>query len=892
MTELFFHKSYCFKEGRTMTWFKWGKNTPPEKKDGPVEHNPNVFIRYLRASVHFLVVTLLGGILRFVFKWFAILAVTVTSGVLLIGFSPQIIETFDNAYPDTLTAKLDLKDIAPLTLSNYFVEESDVFVGGSKKIACYSTAEHRQIIDDPKDVVAFEHAILASEDKMFYDHNGVDGWAILRALGGRFESIVGLPGSKSGASTITMQLAKSLYKDEDGKDAPRTIRQKLREAVTAIRIEHTLNKHQIMQRYMNMPYLGRGQYGIEAASHAYFGKSAKELNADLPKVAFIVALINKPALPDRTVKGDPHPEDTRKENFRRAVRGAQRVLDLMYENRDITNISKIMYAQASVDLEKLVLSPIGNGCYGNDSGRYYTEYVRVDHKEKLALNSGGYDIFLPRDDALQEVLAKAVKMTVDTYLERHQNDLDNDKLRACAYAVQFNGEVLAWVGNVDFKKYKFDACAQGWRSPGSTIKPFTYMSLVQKLVDETMAQEHPPQTIADIVSQVLAKCNVLDAPIGVSLGRGRGVKMIQNFHSRSEPLYRGNISCQLALGESRNAAAMRAGQRGGIKEMIEMIYRLGMPQDAQHIQQPYPTTAIGGSDVRPIGMAGIAAMLNGGFKVTPRFTNDICKNGKSALYTEDDGSPRDCDIKSEHRAPPERVIHPAVAAVMTELMKGPVDLPTGTVHSLRTGVIPGMDPLSSAIWQMKPKEKEALILKFPIEEAGELGGKTGTAANASMGRTSDVWLLLFVPGPAANPEKGIMLVFWMGKDSPEHALGERGTSGGGGFAESGGRNWTHSAATVLRFLQKERGLLQPGNQFRPMLMDDILQGFDARRYSSPIQEIIPDPNGPAVIDPSDPLTSPELVNQLMTEEPEPSPPLPPLRNSEQNRLEPPEIPND
>jgi penicillin-binding protein 1A len=867
-----------------MSWFKKGKGTPEEKRDGADRRKPNLLSRAVKASFRFFFITIIWGTLCFIgrlFKWSLMMtgvaAALVVGGILAIGFFPQIIDTFDGKYPEKLTAKLDLKDIAPLLASNYFAEESNVFVGGNKKVACFSSAEHRQIIDRIEDVPLFEHAIIASEDKSFYEHNGVDGWAILRAIGGHLENAFGLGGSKSGASTITMQLAKSLYKDKNGKDAPRTIRQKLREAVTAIRIEHHLNKHQIMQRYMNMPYLGRGQYGIEAASYAYFGKSAKELNADLPKVAFVVALINKPALPDRMTKGDPYPEETRKENLRRSIRGAQRVLDLMYEERDVTEITKIAYAQASVDLEKLKVFPIGNGCYGGDSGRYYTEHVRVENKDKFALNSGGYDIYLPRDDGLQDVLAKAVKLTVNTYLERHKSDLDNNELRACAYAIQFDGNVLAWVGNVDFKKYKFDACALGWRSPGSTIKPFTYMALVQKLVDETIAAEHPPETIDEIVRQVLAKCNVLDAPIGVSLGRGRGVKMIQNFHSRSEPLYRGNISCQLGLGESRNAAAMRAGQRGGIKEMIKLIYLLGMPQDAKHIQQPYPTTAIGGSDVRPIGMAGLASLPNGGFKVTPRFTYDICKDGKSALFTEEDGSPRDCDKKGDHRDMPERMIHPAVSAAMTELIKGPVDLPTGTVHSLRRGVIPGMDPLSSAIWQLKPKEKEAIMLKFPIEEAGELGGKTGTATNAD-GRTSDVWLLLFVPGPTDDPGKGIMLVFWMGKDSKDHPLGERGTTGGAGFAESGGRNWSHSAATVLKFLQKERGLLQPGNHFQPMIRDDVLLDFDAKRFSSPQQDVISDPDGPQIIDPSDPGTPIELLDQVPKEEPGEPPVSPPVQN--------------
>src|SRR5205085_8410077 len=108
---------------------------------------------------------------------------------------------------------------------------------------------------------------------------------------------------------------------------------------------------------------------------------------------------------------------------------------------------------------------------------------------------------------------------------------------------------------------------------------------------------------------------------------------IENFHSLTEAQYRGEISCEVALGESRNTAAMRAGARAGIRNVIELTYRLGMPKDAKHILQPYPTTAIGASEVNPLAMASTASFLNGGFKVTPRFANDICHDGKSLLYT-------------------------------------------------------------------------------------------------------------------------------------------------------------------------------------------------------------------------------------------------------------------
>ena len=164
-------------------------------------------------------------------------------------------------------------------------------------------------------------------------------------------------------------------------------------------------------------------------------------------------------------------------------------------------------------------------------------------------------------------------------------------------------------------------------------------------------------------------------------------------------------------------------------------------------------------------------------------------------------------------------MHPAVSEAMIELLKAPLDIgPTGTASALRTGVIPGMDPLSDEIWKLKPDERKRRSVAFPLNQAGEIAGKTGTATNAD-GKTSDVWLLLFVPGPPGHPEKGIALGFWMGKDSKDHPLGSRGSTGGPGFAESGGRNWVHSAATVLAFLQKERGLLKAGYKFEPMFKE-------------------------------------------------------------------------
>ena len=778
-----------------------------------------------RRNLKYFVVTLPWALVRFlgriVKRSFIALGVLVALVVLgYVGFE-FIVETIDSHYSRQIDAYLgtDKDAIARLHDPAYFAEESSVVSEDQKTVACISSPEHRILLDDPAEIPPLlTNAILASEDKNFFSHEGIDKGAIVRALAKEI-----LQESRSGASTLTMQIAKHL---RGGTGRRSTETEKIGDIIMALRIEREFSRQQLLLKYVNMPYFGRGQYGIEAASRAYFGKPAKDLA--LHQAAFIVALINKPALPDRSFAMDPllkGRDEIRDANWAEAARGTTRVLALMLDQGVIDDVE---YARAANlverSLRKEIMSP-GIGCGAHD---YFLEQVRILYKDRFPINKGGLTISITRDDGLQDVLARAVDLTLHTYLARHPNDLDNKQLRAGAFAVEFTGDVLAEVGNVDFKQLKYDVIATGWRQPGSTFKIFTYGGLVERLTREVLAARPPPETVEEISAEVLQRCTVLDAPIYVSLGRGRGTKKIENFHSRSEPEYRGDIPCRIALGESRNTAAMRAGARAGIKNVIDLTYRLGLPRDTKHILQPYPTTAIGASEVNPLSMASAAAFVNGGFRVTPRFANDVCHDGKSLLYKDEGDLPKGCDTKGENRPLQERLIHPAVSAAMTELLKAPLDLSTGTASVLRSGVIPGMDPLSDAIWKLKAEEKKKRMLAFPFAEAGEIAGKTGTATNAD-GKTSDVWLLLFVPGTPEHPEKGIMLGFWMGKDSKDHPLGERGSTGGPGFAESGARNWVHSAATVLAFLQKERGLLKPGHRFQPIIRDDVLRNFDAKR---------------------------------------------------------------
>jgi membrane peptidoglycan carboxypeptidase len=758
----------------------------------------------------------------------------------------SIVEALDSRYPEQIDAYLGIErnTIWRLRDPAYFAAQTAIVSEDERTVACISSAEHRILINDLAEIPPFfTKAILASEDKNFFAHEGIDKGAIVRALAKRI-----LQESRSGASTLEMQIAKHL---RGGTGRQTTEIEKIGDMVMALRIAREFPRHELLLKYVNMPYFGRGRYGIEAASRAYFGRPAKDLG--LHQAAFIVALINRPALPDRSFAIDPLArtrEEIRDANWTEAVRGTMRVLELMFDHAVITDAE---YARAekrvAQTLRKEVVPP-GTSCGMHD---YFLERVRILYKDRFPITKGGLTISITRDDGLQDVLARAVELTLRTYLARHPNDRDNDQLRAGAFAVDFTGDVLAEVGNVNFNQRKYDVIATGWRQPGSTFKIFTYGGLVERLTNEVLASKPRRETVEEIAASVLARCTVLDESIYVSLGRGRGVKKIENFHSRSEPEYRGDITCRAALGESRNAAAVRAGARAGIKNVIDLTYRLGMPRDAKHVLQPYPTTAIGASDVNPLSMASTAAFVNGGFRVTPRFANDVCRDGKSLLYKDAEDRPRVCDTKGESRPVQERVMHPAVSAAMIELLKSPLDMGTGTAAALRSGTVPGMDSLGNEIWKLKPEDRKKQTLAFPVERAGEIAGKTGTATNAD-GKTSDVWLILWVPGTPERPERGVVLGFWMGKDSKVHPLGERGSTGGPGFAESGARNWVHSAALVLAFLQKERGLLRPGNKFQPIIRDDVLREFEERQQCSvqPARKTLPDPKPRVIIDTADP----------------------------------------
>jgi penicillin-binding protein 1A len=297
-------------------------------------------------------------------------------------------------------------------------------------------------------------AVVAAEDRDFFDHGGVDPVGIGRAA---WTDIRGSSASRQGGSTITQQYVKNVYLTNE-----RTLSRKIREAVMAVKLEQEISKEQILESYLNTIYFGRGAYGIQAASQAYFSKDAIELN--LPEAALLAGLIRSPQ------RAEPYkfPEE--------ATRRRRTVLDAMLEEGKITAAERDEAAEWPFDLASDGVEV--NGDWKAIGGEYFVEYVRAQLARRYgddAVFGGGLRVYTTIDRKLQANAFEAVTTTLN-----QPGDPEGSLV-----AIDDAGPVKAMMGGKDFANQSVnlavgkDGGGSG-RQPGSTFKPF---ALAQAMVD-------------------------------------------------------------------------------------------------------------------------------------------------------------------------------------------------------------------------------------------------------------------------------------------------------------------------------------------------------------------------------------------------------------------------
>ncbi|MGH6804929.1 MAG: transglycosylase domain-containing protein [Methyloceanibacter sp.] len=302
------------------------------------------------------------------------------------------------------------------------------------------------------------HAVLATEDRRFYSHFGVDPLGLIRASfrNASAGSVV------EGGSTITQQLAKNLFLSPK-----RTVTRKLEEVVYAVWLEQRFSKHEILELYLNRVYFGGGTYGVEAASRRYFGKSARFVT--LPQAALLAGLLKAPSryAPTRSVK----------------LAGAR--VDEVLENMvQAGYLSPERARNASQQ-------PLKLSAKGDDTGYPYpVDFVAELLPEFVGDNDGDLIVETTIDAGLQRVSQQALRRLLDgegAELAAHEG---------AVVVLDPFGAVKALVGGRSYSTSPFDRALKALRQPGSAFKPFVYLAALESGYTPDSVAYDGPTTVA------------------------------------------------------------------------------------------------------------------------------------------------------------------------------------------------------------------------------------------------------------------------------------------------------------------------------------------------------------------------------------------------------------
>ncbi|MBC8226191.1 MAG: PBP1A family penicillin-binding protein [Gammaproteobacteria bacterium] len=550
-----------------------------------------------------------------------------------------------------------------------------------------------------------KHAVIASEDRRFYGHWGVDLQSVFRAVIVNVSSM----SFRQGFSTLSQQLARNLYKEVGFRDS---ITRKLKEMITAIQIERTYTKEEILEMYLNTVHFGHGTYGAESAAKRYFNKKASELT--IGESAMLVGLLPSPA------------------NY-----SPLRNLNKAIERRSI--VLKVMYNQDYIDHQEYIennsIIP-DNISYEIPRGKapYFAEYVRriLEKKDdELGINiyQDGLKIYTTLDYRLQKIAEDVVMKTLKKNQDEFNTQLfeDPDRFSKLGYLSIFpedsvkmmlngqmklyeelrqnllvqcafialnskNGEILAMIGGRSDYLDQYNRSTQALRQPGSVFKPYIYTAAIDN--------NYPVTT------------QLLNQPVALYRNNAKGEK--EKWTPRNYDNSTGGLT------------TLREGLRRSLNLIsVRMVQELVPPQQVKNIARrmqinssirAVDAIALGTSEVRPIEIvASYATFANKGIYSSPiAITRIEDKYGQ---------------IIKEFTNTQKEVLSPETAYMVTNLLQTVMDKGTG----------------GSVRWKYKFRHVA--------------GGKTGTTQN-----WSDAWFVGFTPSITAGA--------WFGVDQYPISLGK------------------------------------------------------------------------------------------------------------------------
>ena len=470
-------------------------------------------------------------------------------------------------------------------------------------------------------------AVLAIEDRRFFEHSGVNFVRTVEAVWGDLVH----QRREQGGSTLTQQLARGFFLTPE-----KTVKRKLTEMLIAEELEQKFNKKQIFEFYANWVDLGqRGSFAISGfaeAAKAYFNKDLKDIT--LPEAALLAGLIQRPSY----LSPYRHPE--------RALERRNLVLESMVETHAITR------EQA----EKAKAAPLKLAAPNVEASDapYFVDMVRdalISRFNEHDLNDESYHIYTTLDPELQKAAAQAVEMGIKlvddqvTKLRTKRTKVGKKVDVTVAPGPQaqvamvaldpHTGAVLALVGGRNYAWSQLNH-AVAKRPTGSIFKPFVYAAAMNTAVDGSATVITPASTVTDEPS---------------SFAYGDQIYEPRNYKEE----YHGDVSLRYALAMSLNNATVKVAEEVGYDKVADLARSAGIAS-----VKATPAMALGSYDATPIDMAGAyTAFANNGFRISPILVNSL-RNSKG-------------DVIANFSTDRKPVLDPRVAYVMTSMMEGVIN---------------------------------------------------------------------------------------------------------------------------------------------------------------------------------------------------------------------------
>ena len=476
-------------------------------------------------------------------------------GIILAGFLAL------KLYLVSLPPIKNLNSLKPNIVTTFCAGDGEVI----KTFAAF-TYSNVELGEVPEQLVK---ALIATEDKNFYKHEGYDLFGLARSMVANV-----LAGHVvQGASTITQQLSRILFLSNE-----KTFTRKIKELQVAAQIEKTISKDKILEMYLNNVYLGSGAYGVKGAAKIYFNKNLNQLT--LPEMALIAGLPQAPSV------YSPY------NNKELAQKRRNQVLLRMYKMK---YIDKKTYEEAKKAPIVLSSMPI---MYATNKAPYFCDYV-MKELQKLGFSedeivNGGLKVVTTLDYKAQLKANEAILANLKAY------GMTKDKNQAAVFSFSpIDGRILVYAGGKDYTKSQYDRVSQSQRPSGSAFKPFIYTAAVEKGLS-------PNDMIED-----------LPVKIGNWTPKNYGNK------------YRGPIPVYTALMVSSNVCAARVMDSIGVRPVIQLARVMGI---STPIPYDY-TIALGSNSVKLFEMTrAFGIFANGGYKVEPYAIERVESSRGTILY--------------------------------------------------------------------------------------------------------------------------------------------------------------------------------------------------------------------------------------------------------------------